>query len=78
VAVAHAMVTARQRLAAAQGKLDTLSPLAVLNRGYSITTADERILSDAADVTPGSEIVTRLARGRLTSTVTKSSPDAQE
>jgi exodeoxyribonuclease VII large subunit len=71
VAMAHTLATARQRLAAAQGQLDTLSPLAVLNRGYSITTADDRILTDARDAPPGTRITTRLARGRLDSTVSQ-------
>jgi exodeoxyribonuclease VII large subunit len=77
VAVGHAMATARQRLAAAAGRLAALNPLAVLNRGYSITATDGRILTDARDAPPGTEIATRLARGRLTSTVKRSSP-AQE
>lgn len=47
-------------------KLDALSPLAVLTRGYSITqTADGRILSDAADVRAGDRLKIRLERGRL-------------
>ncbi len=62
---------ARARLSSLSGKLDTLSPLAVLNRGYSLTQreADGELVRDAADLTPGERIVTRLAKGQAVSTV---------
>jgi exodeoxyribonuclease VII large subunit len=70
-AVRQRMKTARDRLESLAGRLDSLSPLAVLGRGYSLTQreADGRIVRDAADVCAGERIVTRLARGRLTSRV---------
>lgn len=47
-------------------KLDALSPLGVLTRGYSITqTADGRVLRDAADARPGDKLKIRLERGKL-------------
>jgi exodeoxyribonuclease VII large subunit len=46
-------------------------PAAVLRRGFSITTGpDGRAVRDAADVAAGATVVTRLAKGQLTSTVT--------
>jgi exodeoxyribonuclease VII large subunit len=58
--------------------LDTVSPLATLSRGYAIVTAsDDKILRNAADIRIGETIHTRLARGRLESTVTKVD-DAQD
>ncbi len=56
------------RLAAA---LESLSPLNVLARGYSLTTrADGRtVVRDAAAVDDGERLVTRLARGRIVSRV---------
>jgi len=74
VAIGHLLTSARQRLAAVKGKLDSLGPLAVLDRGYSITTAGGHVLTDAGSAPPGTEIETHLARGRLIGTVTHSSP----
>jgi exodeoxyribonuclease VII large subunit len=48
------------------GKLDSLSPLQVLERGYSITCKEEgTILKQSDQVTPGESIRVRLYRGRL-------------
>jgi len=42
------------------------NPLAILNRGYSIThDATGRIVRDASHVPPGSDIKVRFARGEL-------------
>ncbi len=51
--------------------LEALSPLAVLGRGYSVTekVADGTVVRDAAELTPGDLIRTRLRRGQLTSRV---------
>jgi len=47
-------------------KLDALSPLGVLTRGYSITqTADGRILRDPGTVKPGDKLKIQLERGKL-------------
>lgn len=61
----------RAKLAAAADQLEGLSPLNVLNRGYSLTrTADgETLLRDAAAVRPGDRLVTRLAAGEIVSRV---------
>lgn len=54
------------RLELAAGRLDALSPLAILQRGYAICK-DERgaILRDAATVSPGDRIAVNLAKGGL-------------
>ena len=50
----------------AMAKLDVLSPLAVLTRGYSITqTEDGLILRDSANVKPGDKLKIRVERGKL-------------
>ena len=53
------------------GKLETLSPLAILNRGYSITTKlpGGVILKDARALKKGDEIETKLGNGKLKSRV---------
>ena len=68
----------RQRLRLARGqanetaaRLESLSPLAVLGRGYSLTerVADGRIVRDASQLAAGEPIRTRFARGRAISRI---------
>jgi exodeoxyribonuclease VII large subunit len=54
------------KLANAAAKMDTLSPLATLQRGYAIATnQNHRVLKDASDVKSGDKINIRLAKGSL-------------
>jgi exodeoxyribonuclease VII large subunit len=62
----------RHHRAAAQfgnvaGRLDTLSPLAVLGRGYAVAwNADRtRVLRDASVASPGDTVHVTLSRGEL-------------
>ncbi|MEI8175435.1 MAG: exodeoxyribonuclease VII large subunit [Candidatus Omnitrophota bacterium] len=57
--------------ALAAGKLDALSPLAVLARGYSITRYADAgaLIKEALTLKPGDRVETRLARGSFTSIV---------
>jgi exodeoxyribonuclease VII large subunit len=70
-AAARNMVRERRAaIAGVAGKLDALSPLGVLGRGYSLTlTGDNRLITSADQLKPGQRIVTRLHRGRITSRV---------
>lgn len=56
-----------QQLAAVIRNLNTLSPLATLERGYSITTLlpDGKVLDDASKVSVGDRVETRLATGKI-------------
>lgn len=56
----------RQRLENIMGTLHALSPLATLNRGYSITTYHGVIITDSAQVKQGDMIEVRMKRGELT------------
>jgi exodeoxyribonuclease VII large subunit len=54
----------------AAARLDALSPLAVLNRGYALVyTSEGTLLRDAAETHPGQTIRARLAHGSLTAEV---------
>jgi exodeoxyribonuclease VII large subunit len=66
----------KERIAALSGKLDTLSPLRVLHRGYSVTrrALDGAIVHDSGELQAGERIRTQLARGEVESEVTKLQP----
>ena len=51
------------------GKLDMLSPLAVLERGYSITFKEKSIVKDSKKVKKGDLLKTRIAKGLILSKV---------
>jgi len=61
----------RGRLTAFSGKLDTLSPLGVLGRGYSLTQDESsgELLTSVKKLKRGQRIVTRLATGSAISTI---------
>jgi len=61
----------RSRLRLAAGKLDALSPLAVLSRGYAIVfkLPEERAVRRAADVVPGDRLRVRVQEGEFFSRV---------
>ena len=63
----------RHRIHATLAQLNTLSPLAILGRGYSIlqTIPAGQILHRATDVGIGQELEAQLASGRLSCTVTQ-------
>ena len=61
---------ARMRLSVTGRELEALSPLAILSRGYSVTTdRSGRVIRKASDVPVGSELTTRLSEGSLISKV---------
>jgi exodeoxyribonuclease VII large subunit len=64
---------ARDRLRGLAERLESLSPLNVLARGYTITMrmADQRLITSWQDVCAGDEIMTKLAVGQFTSRVEK-------
>ena len=69
------LASATDRLAALAAQLETLSPLNVLGRGYSLTrTADGRLVRSATDVAPGDRLLTHVAGGEINSTVDGSAP----
>jgi exodeoxyribonuclease VII large subunit len=65
---------ANSRAESLAARLDSLSPLAVLGRGYSLTSrlADGRIVRDARELAPGDLLATRFASGQAVSRVERS------
>ena len=61
----------QNRLAALSGKLETLSPLGVLGRGYSLTHDEStgELLTSTKKLEPNQRIVTRLAEGSIVSSI---------
>lgn len=62
--------TAGRRLAALSGKLDALSPLKVLSRGYAMAWQAKRPLTSVRQVSEGDAVTLRLADGTLDCQVT--------
>ncbi|NLX94373.1 MAG: exodeoxyribonuclease VII large subunit [Clostridiales bacterium] len=70
-AVASTVSDSRSALAVLGSKLDTLSPLKVLGRGYALAYKKGSLLHDDANADIGGEIEVRLEKGRLLCTVEK-------
>lgn len=68
----------RHNLGAAAGRLDALSPLSTLNRGYSICTGPEgRVIRRADEAPLGTRVIVRLAAGHLGCVVDETSGGVQ-
>jgi exodeoxyribonuclease VII large subunit len=62
----------RQNFQSVVGQLEALSPLAILERGYSLNFGKNgQLIKDAKTVKAGDLLTTRLWKGILHSTVTK-------
>ena len=63
------MKNAENRVETIEARLRLLSPMNVLERGYSITTdaASGQLIRDAAEVKPGQRLKTRLKKGEVRS-----------
>ena len=68
----------RSRLEQLQARLQGLSPLNILDRGYALVfDAQGQLVKDAAQVRSGQEIRARLAKGEITASVKKRRIDKQ-
>jgi exodeoxyribonuclease VII large subunit len=70
-AVCRRIDQSRDRLSAIACRVEALSPLAVLGRGYSVTTREDdgSVIQDSTQVAAGEAIVTRVAQGQIRSIV---------
>lgn len=66
--------TGAMNLAGLSGKMITLNPLGVLERGYSITFKEGKPVKEAGKAVPGDKITTKLAKGILESRIEKVFP----
>ena len=82
LAVAGQRTTERAGAAmrALTGRLESLSPLAVLARGYAVCWNADRtaIVREAASVAPGDRVQVTLARGEMTCEVTQTRTPSHE
>jgi exodeoxyribonuclease VII large subunit len=78
-AVRHQASRFQDRLAVLASRLETLSPLGVLSRGYSLTQRADtgELVTDAALLTVGDSIVSRFALGEAVSQVSEVRPDGE-
>ncbi|MDZ4821036.1 MAG: exodeoxyribonuclease VII large subunit, partial [Planctomycetota bacterium] len=62
---------ARHRVQGMSAQLESLSPLGILARGYSLATRldDNRLITDASTLQPGDRVRTRLAKGEFVSQI---------
>ena len=68
----------KNRLALSSRSLQTISPLATLNRGYAIVSdANGRAITDASTLIKGSIVETRLAKGQFEAVVSKTDTGRQ-
>ncbi len=68
----HIISKEKQRFLAATSKLDAMSPLKVLSRGYAMTqNADREVVRSVKQVAAGDIINVRLSDGNLTAAVTQ-------
>jgi exodeoxyribonuclease VII large subunit len=75
-AVAGRLETARGQVDAKALQLDSLSPLAVLGRGYSLSLRldDGRLVRSVRQVTPGDKLLTRVTDGEIVSQIEQARP----
>ncbi|HIT49963.1 MAG TPA: hypothetical protein IAD46_02945, partial [Candidatus Pelethenecus faecipullorum] len=51
--------------------LQNLNPLALMDKGYSISRIDDKIIRNINEVTLGKEMITQLQNGYIKSTITE-------
>ncbi|WP_071147875.1 exodeoxyribonuclease VII large subunit [Bacteroides ihuae] len=69
-AVTSLFIKQKHRLELLHQRVNDASPERLLNRGYSITLKKGKAIIDAAQLTEGDVLTTRLAKGEVSSTVT--------
>jgi exodeoxyribonuclease VII large subunit len=77
-AIAKSAAEDRHALSVVVHRLESLSPLKVLSRGYALVRAKEgRVVKRASDVDVGERLSIRLAEGEVEASVTEIRPDSE-
>jgi exodeoxyribonuclease VII large subunit len=73
VGATHALRISRERLSSSLGKLESLNPLSILNRGYSLSLRlpQKTIIKKAGQLKIGDEVETKVMNGTFISRVEK-------
>jgi exodeoxyribonuclease VII large subunit len=66
-----------RRFGALGGRLDALSPLRVLERGYALARSGDAVITSADQVAPGDALSVRLRRGQLSCRVESVEPETE-
>ena len=67
----------REQLKGMAGKAQSLSPLAVLSRGYAVVSKDGKAVKSSADVGVGDSVDIRLQQGAVTAQITKTEKEKE-
>ena len=68
--VGNKLIQERHRLSERTAKLEALSPLGILSRGYSVATNESgKVIASVADATEGEHFSLRLKDGTMQATV---------
>ena len=65
----HIRIRENHRLEILQQKIKAQDPMLILNRGYSITTLNGRVIRNAKNLKKGDALCTQMAKGKVTSIV---------
>ena len=76
-AMLRLLSNAKSRFQLSARALDTVSPLATLDRGFAVVKHKEKLITDAAQLNPGDQILTQLAHGSVSSTVDSTAQNNQ-
>lgn len=69
--MANVLLRKRERLELKMAVLDSLSPLRVLDRGYSMVMVDGRVITDVNELRVGSSVHVRMSQGSFAAQVTQ-------
>ena len=73
-----ALQQGHEQVSVMAARLSALSPLEVLQRGYSVTQSSQaNVVRSVVDIQIGQELLTQLANGKITSIVQSLEPDSK-
>lgn len=75
-AIEKQLSASKNRWALAARALDTVSPLATLDRGFAVVKHKNKVVTNAAKLAPGDQITTQVAQGLIHSKVDNIEPKA--